>query len=340
MRAVSPPKKLDEIAATSDEDLRRVERVLREGTRSVSPLVSEIGSYTLAGGGKRIRPLLVLLAARLCGYRGPRAIQVAAAAELLHTATLVHDDVVDGADLRRGRPSVNAEYGLRLAILVGDFLYATSSQLLIEEGNGDILASFSEAIRKMAEGEVLQLARSFDPEISESTYLDVIGRKTASLLATASEAGAILGEVTRLERRSLRAYGWQLGLAFQLVDDALDFVSTGEELGKVPLADLAEGKVTLPLIATLKRCTSSERDVLLATLKSFSSAPLAERSSVDRDQLRHVAACVARYRGAEFALDRAAACAAEARAKIEAFVESEAKQALLDLTYFVVQRRN
>ena len=187
---MKPPAKLDEIVAPIHDDLQQVERALRESVRSVAPLLSEVGDYTFAAGGKRVRPILVLLAARLCGYRGPRAIQVAAAAECLHTATLTHDDVVDGAELRRGRPSVNAQFGTRLAILVGDFLLAQSSSLLVADGNPDILAIYADSIRKMAEGEVLQLMRSFDPGIPESVYLDVIGRKTATSIAAAAEAGS------------------------------------------------------------------------------------------------------------------------------------------------------
>ena len=202
-----PNAKLDEITASIAEDLTRVERALSEGMRSVAPLITEIGAYTFEGGGKRIRPVLVLLSARLAGYRGPRAIQVGAAAEFLHTATLVHDDVVDGAQTRRGQPSVNAQFGLRLAILVGDFLLATSSAMLVEDGNNEILAAYSDTIRRMAEGEVLQLTSSFDPDVSEARYLDVIGRKTATLLATAAESGALLGGVTRSERRAVREYG-------------------------------------------------------------------------------------------------------------------------------------
>jgi octaprenyl-diphosphate synthase len=336
--ALKSAVELDDITALIGEDLARVERVLHEGMRSVAPLISEIGDYTLDGGGKRIRPVLVLLAARLCGYRGPRAIQVAAAAEFLHTATLVHDDVVDGATTRRGRPSVNARFGTRLAILMGDYLLATSSQMLVEDGNNDILAAYTDTIRRMAEGEVLQLTRSFDPEISESLYIDVIGRKTATLLATAAESGAVLGDVTRSERRAVREYGWQLGVAFQLVDDALDYIGDGDELGKAPLADLAEGKVTMPLIATLKRCSVAEREALVTALKSLSGGA-ATGAEPDRDALMQVADYVRRYDGAELTLERALQHSREACAKIAPFADCEAKEALYALAEFVVRRK-
>jgi octaprenyl-diphosphate synthase len=331
---LKPPVKLDEIVAPIADDLAQVERVLRESVRSVAPLLSEVGDYTFDAGGKRVRPMLVLLAARLCGYRGPRAIQVAAAAECLHTATLTHDDVVDGADLRRGRPSVNAQFGTRLAILVGDFLLAQSSSLLVADGNQDILAIYADSIRKMAEGEVLQLMRSFDPGIPESVYLDVIGRKTATSIAAAAEAGSILGGVTLSERRAVRDYGWQVGLAFQLVDDALDYLSSGEELGKAQLTDLSEGKVTLPLLLTLKRGSSAERDEIEAALKSFSYD-----EEPDPERVARVAELVARHRGAEAAQQRAHECVEAAVASIDPFVDCEAKYALCELARFVVTRR-
>lgn len=302
-------------------------------------MVGAVGEHVFAGGGKRIRPVLVLLSARLCGYRGPRAIQIAAAAEHLHSATLVHDDVVDGASLRRGRASANAQFGPRLSILVGDFLYAVCCQTLVDDGSPDILAIFSEAIRSMAEGEVLQLSQSFDPEITESMYKEVIERKTGTLIASCSEAGAILGGVTRAERRALRAYGKELGLAFQLVDDALDYLSTGEEMGKAPLTDAAEGKVTLPLIVSLKRCTVSERAEIVTALKAFSARAEDADDSARDEALGLVTECVARYHGAEATLERAKTCVASAKAKIEPFVECEAKEALVELSDFVVRRR-
>jgi octaprenyl-diphosphate synthase len=328
---------LDGIIAFLRDDLEQVERVMREGMASVAPVIPAIGDHTFGSGGKRIRPVMVLLAARLCGYRGPRAIQIAVAAEYLHSASLLHDDVVDGAETRRGRPSVNARFGSKLAILVGDFLYARTCQTLVEDGDPDILASFSESIRAMAEGEVLQLTRSFDPNLSESTYLEVIGGKTSSLLAAAAEAGAILGGVTRAERRAVRDYGWQLGLAFQLVDDALDYSGTERDLGKAPFTDAREGKLTLPLIATLKRCSTGERDAIVALLKSFALQSAAGREP-DPAEVARVGECVRRHHGAETALARATQLCANARARIEPFVDCEAKRAMLALADFIVER--
>lgn len=327
---------LNDITGPVTEELEQVERLLREGMQSVAPMIPEVGEHTFASGGKRVRPLLVLLAAQLCGYRGPRAVQIASAAEFLHTATLLHDDVVDGATTRRGRPSVNHLWGDRIAILVGDFLYARASQTLVEDGNQDILWIYSNTIRVMAEGEVIQLARSFDPELPESVYLDVIGRKTSSLLATATESGAILAGVTRAERNSVRDYGWEVGLAFQLVDDALDYAGDDRELGKVPLTDLCEGKVTMPLLVALKRCTVGERESVAHAIKEFS----ANDADPDPEELRRIANLVARYQGTEVALEHARHRAERARAAIAAFADCPAKRSLDALTDFIVERRS
>ena len=329
---------LDSIISVCAEDHARVERLLRENTASVVPLIPQVGAHTFGSGGKRLRPLLVVLTARLCGYRGPRAAQVAAAVEFFHSASLLHDDVVDGASLRRGQPSANARYGERMAVLVGDFMYARACQMLVDDGSIEILSLYAEALRQMTEGEVLQLSRSFDPDVSESVYMDVIGRKTASLLAAAAESGAVLGGVTRAERNQVREYGWQLGLAFQLVDDALDYSGDGEELGKQPLQDLAEGKVTLPLLVTLKRCSVGEREAIGATIKSFVHAAGDAATAAPRAELDRVAECVRRHRGVEFTLARARGEAEQARERIESFVDGPARRALSDLAEFVVQR--
>jgi octaprenyl-diphosphate synthase len=327
---------LDAIIAPVVEELRQVERVLREGVRSVAPAISQIGDHVFSGGGKRLRPALVLLSSRMCGYRGPRAIQIAAAAENLHTATLIHDDVVDGASLRRGRLSANAQFGPKLSVLVGDFLYAICCQTLVEDGSPDVLAIFAESIRSMAEGEVLQLSRSFDLDLTEASYFQVIERKTGTLIAACTEAGAILGGVTRAERRALREYGREIGLAFQLVDDALDYLGSGSELGKAPLADAAEGKITLPLITTLKRCSVAERERLASALKTCAASARGSSSP----ELAWIASCVETYHGVDATLARAAGHAAAARAHVEPFVDCEAKRSLLDLADFTVQRRS
>ena len=284
-----------------------------------------------------MRPALLLLVADLCGYTGPRRIHVAAAVELLHTATLLHDDVVDLSELRRGRPSANALWGNRRAVLGGDFLYARASSMIVEDGDLDILWIFANTIRSMAEGELLQLERSFDPSVTESHYYAVIERKSAVLLSAACEAGAILGGVTRAERRRLAEYGRELGLAFQLRDDALDYEDREADLGKRPYDDLREGKVTLPLLLALKRCTATEREAVAALLKSASRAGSDASRRVARPAAR-AQDVVARYRGVADTVRRAAEHAERAAAAIAPFPDGRAKRDLLDAAAFSVAR--
>ena len=333
-RAPSPafPDALSRIAA----DLALVERCMREQLESPSPLVVALGEHVLGSGGKRMRPALLLLAAELCGYTGPRRIQVAAAVELLHTATLLHDDVVDLSPLRRGQPSANALWGNRRAVLGGDFLYARASSMIVEDGDLEILWIFANTIRSMAEGELLQLERSFDPSVTEAHYYAVIERKSAVLLSASCEAGAILGGVTRAERRRLAEFGRELGLAFQLRDDALDYEDREADLGKRPYDDLREGKVTLPLLLALKRCTAAEREAVAAVLKCVAHAGSgAESESVDLSPAREA---VERYRGVADTVRRAAEHADRAVAAIAPFPDERAKRDLLDAAAFSVAR--
>jgi octaprenyl-diphosphate synthase len=336
---VSAPPSLDTALSFLRDDLEQVERALVDGTASIASLIPEVAEYTLGGGGKRIRPILVLLGARLFGYAGPRAIQIAAAVEWLHSASLLHDDVVDGADTRRGRASAAALYGARQAVLVGDFLYAVLCRTLVEDGNRAILARFAETIGHMAEGEVLQLTRSFTPGLDEATALEVIGRKTSSLLATAVESGAILGGAKPDDQRALREYGWHLGLAFQLVDDALDYTGTSGELGKQPLTDLAEGKVTLPLLLALQDCPASECAALAGEVKGFARRAAAGQPAAAAE-LARVAQAVERHGGAARTLARARALVAEAIARLEPFADGAPRRALVELARFVVARRS
>jgi octaprenyl-diphosphate synthase len=318
------------------EDLALVEGAMREQLLSASEVLSALGDHVLASGGKRMRPALLLLAAEMCGYTGPRRVHVAAAVELLHTATLLHDDVVDLSELRRGRPSANALWGNRRAVLAGDFFYARASSLIVEDGDLDILWIFADTIRSMAEGELLQLQRSFDPSVTEAHYFQVIERKSAVLLSAACESGAILGGVTRAERRRLAEYGRELGLAFQLRDDALDYEDREADLGKRPYGDLREGKVTLPLLLALKRCSASEREAVASLLKAVSrSADPADAGQLDLSPAIEV---VRRYRGVEDTVRRAEEHARRARTAIAPFPDGGAQSDLLAAAEFAVMR--
>lgn len=323
------------------DPLLLVERALREQLGSQSDLLGALGDHVLTSGGKRMRPALLLLAAELCGYTGPRRIQIAAAVELLHTATLLHDDVVDFSELRRGRPSANAIWGNRRAVLAGDFFYARASSMIVEDGDLEILEIFSDTIRAMAEGELLQLQRSFDATVTEAHYYGVIERKSASLLQAACEAGAILGGVTRAERRRVAAFGRELGLAFQLRDDALDYEASASDLGKQPYTDIREGKVTLPLLLTLKRSSADEREQISAVLKTaarLADRPDAELPDASELDLEPVLVLVRRYRGVEDTVRRAEEHVERAAASVAAFPDGEARRALLDASSYSVSR--
>ena len=318
--------------------LELVERAMRAELDSEAALVNALGDHVFSSGGKRLRPALVLLAAELCGYTGPRRIQIAAAIELLHTATLMHDDVVDVADLRRGRPSANAIWGNRRAVLGGDFLYARASSMVVDDGDVDILSAFANAIQMVSEGELLQLQDSFDATITEALYYRVIERKSATLLAASCEVGSILGGVTRAERRRLCEFGRELGTAFQLRDDALDYDSSAGVMGKQAHADLREGKVTMPLLLTLKRCTVDEHQSVAHLLKQAAERSLSDEADDDRADFLPVAGLVERYRGVPDTIERAELHVQRACAAIAAFPDGPASQALIDLAHFAVER--
>lgn len=223
------------------------------------PLVENIGHYIVESGGKRLRPLLVLLAANACGYQGKEHIPLAAVIEFIHTATLLHDDVVDNSELRRGNATANAKWGNAPSVLVGDFLYSRSFQIMVEIGQMAIMEVISNATTVIAEGEVLQLLNQRNPDTTEESYMNVILGKTAMLFEAATECGAILAGSDAKARESLRLYGRHLGIAFQLVDDVMDYLSSSEEMGKNVGDDLAEGKATLPLIYAMRTGTEDER---------------------------------------------------------------------------------
>lgn len=336
------PEAIREAFARIAPDMELVELALKDNVHSRAQVIGEAGKHIISSGGKRLRPTLVLLAAELCGYTGPRRIELAAALELLHTATLVHDDVVDLADLRRGRPSANAIWGNRRAVLAGDFFYARASSIVIEDGNLEIVESYANTIRLLAEGELLQLEKSFDVDITESHYYDVIERKSATLLSACCEIGALLGGVTRGERNRIAEYGRQLGLAFQLRDDLLDYDANVAELGKQPFADLREGKITLPLILTLKRCRVAERDHVASVLKS--AARLAEEhggkapAGAPELEFESVSELVTQHRGLIDTQRRAEEHVAKALEAIAPFPEGPAKEALTASARFSILR--
>jgi octaprenyl-diphosphate synthase len=244
---------LKEIVALVEDDLARVEALFQEQVLSDVGLVAEIGRYIQQGGGKRIRPALLLLGSRLCGYRGDRGVLLAAVVEFIHTATLLHDDIIDEATVRRGRRSVNSRWGNDITVLLGDFLYTKSMAMALSQENLPILRLLSDVTLRMIEGEILEIERNGNLDVTEADHLDIIRRKTADLFAACMRIGAILGAVGDEREKALHSYGLNLGICFQMVDDLLDFTAEEKTLGKPVANDLREGKVTLPMILLLRK---------------------------------------------------------------------------------------
>ncbi len=244
------------------DDFAAVDQLIKNSLSSRVPLVEEISGYLIEAGGKRLRPLLVLLCARACGYEGQDHIKLAAIIEFLHTAMLLHDDVVDESHLRRGRKTVNAAWGNPASVLVGDFLHSRAFEMMVEIGDIKVMEILSHATNTIAEGEVLQLTNLRNPDLTEDSYIEVISRKTAMLFEAASHSGAVLAGCNQQAEQALKDYGLHLGICFQLIDDMLDYEGTTADLGKNVGDDLAEGKVTLPLIAAMKNGSEQQRQFI------------------------------------------------------------------------------
>ncbi len=240
------------------EDMHAVNRLIASRLSSEVALINQMGQYIINSGGKRLRPILVLLSARAYGYGGPHHISLSTVVEFIHTATLLHDDVVDASELRRGQETANSIWGNEASVLVGDFLYSRSFEMMVEVGNMEIMDILAHATNTIAEGEVLQLLNCHDPDTTEQRYLEVIRSKTAKLFEAAAELGAVLSSQGVAEREAMRRYGMHLGTAFQLIDDVLDYSAAPEEIGKNIGDDLAEGKPTLPLIHAMRHGSAEQ----------------------------------------------------------------------------------
>lgn len=320
---------MDHVLSLLKTDLDRVEKQFRQDLDSRVPLIRKVGEYVLASGGKRIRPMLLLLSARLVGYQGDAHIGLASVVEFIHTATLLHDDVVDGAVLRRGQNSANAIWGNEASVLVGDFLFAKSFSIMVRAGNLAVLQALSDATTQMAEGEVLQLISTCDLDLDESRYIEVVQNKTAVLLEAACRCGAILGGCQVDQQAALAAYGMDIGIAFQFMDDALDYVADQAEFGKASGHDLLEGKVTLPLIYTLRQCTVEEA-ARVEGIVAQEDLPAAD--------LQYVVDLIGRYDGIGYTRQRAKDLVESAKRNLDGFAEGPVKQALHDLADYVVSR--
>lgn len=311
-------------------DLERIEAEIdRQLTTSV-PLISVVGRYIMGSGGKRLRPLLMILSARLCGYRGNRDAPLSVTFEFLHAATLLHDDVVDHAEVRRNKPAANTIWGNPAVVLVGDFLYSKAIRMTVGYGNIDILEVFSETTTRMAEGEVLQLVHADNLEIEEHEYLEVITRKTAVLISAACRIGAIFGGGGSAEEVALRNYGHNLGIAFQLIDDTLDYTGDVGELGKPVGNDIQEGKATLPLIAALRNGRPVDGDRLRAIFSSEIIQP---------EDFLEVKELVARGGGIDYTKKLAMQHVLEAKENLAIFPDHPTKGVLEDIADYVLCRR-
>jgi octaprenyl-diphosphate synthase len=313
------------------DDLVLVEQELTRQTAAAFEPVSEITGYLLGGGGKRLRPALLLLSASYAGKREPDAIRLAAVVELLHSATLIHDDVIDSADTRRGRPSANSRWGNHRSVLAGDWLYMQSFQMALEERNFRILDILIDLTQKMVEGELIQLAKIGRIDVTEEDALRLATYKTACLFSGCARLGGVLGGLEEAEEEALAEYGRYAGLAFQLVDDLLDFTASSEQLGKPVLSDLKEGKVTLPLIYAMENGHREARELIARVLeeKEFNSVRPETIVSLVRDS---------------GALERARTLAHDyarrAKACVDGRADSDYARALLTLPDFILEREN
>ena len=309
-------------------DLKRVEENMEMHLRSEVRLIPEIIHHLIGSGGKRFRPLLLLASAELCGYRGERRYPLSAIIEYIHTATLLHDDVIDHAETRRGKASANQVWGNAASVLVGDYLYSKSFRLMTDDGNLAILKLISTTTNTMSEGEVFQLMKMGDISITEKEYLSIVEKKTSILISAACAIGGILGNAADSQIEALTRFGMRLGNAFQITDDTLDYVAKEEEFGKAIGQDLKEGKMTLPLIRTMKKCTPEERLFVRKGIEEKDEPAYAE-----------IMTLIHRYDGISYALAKARACIDEAKGFLTSFNDSEAKTALFTVADYIIERR-
>ena len=319
---------LTDIRNLIQDDIQAVDTLILNRLASDVVLINQIGHYIINNGGKRIRPLLLLLSARACGYQGTEHHTMAAVIEFIHTSTLLHDDVVDESDTRRGQKTANEVWGNAASVLVGDFLYSRSFEMMVEPGIMKIMQVMSSATNVIAEGEVLQLLNIQDADTTEERYMEVIHRKTAKLFEAAAQMGPILANKPELESAFI-AYGCHIGAAFQLIDDALDYMSDAETMGKNVGDDLAEGKPTLPLIYVLQNGQDKEKEVIRRAIEEEGIKLLDE-----------VTAIIKSSGAIEYTEQRAIAEAELAKQSLAPLADSDLKQALLHLADLAVQRRS
>ena len=309
------------------QDKSAVDELIIHRLRSDVVLINQIGHYIVGSGGKRLRPLAVLLASRACGYDGQQHINLAAVVELIHTATLLHDDVVDGSDLRRNRETANAVWGNEASVLVGDFLYSRAFEMMVDVGNMRVMEILAHATNRIAEGEVLQLLNTKDPDTDQSRYMEVIVRKTATLFEAGTRLGAVVAGTSGAIEESMADYGRNLGIAFQLIDDALDYGPNNAELGKNVGDDLDEGKPTLPVLRAMEVGTPAQRQLLRDAI-----------AQGGLERIDQVIAAIASTDAIAYTAQLAREYARQAKEALAVLEPSDASDALATLADFAVSR--
>jgi len=316
------------IQALTADDMAKVNETIHAQLNSDVSLINQLGFYIVSGGGKRIRPLLAVLSARALGYQGEAHTTSAAFIEFIHTATLLHDDVVDESDMRRGKATANAAFGNAASVLVGDFIYTRSFQMMTELGSLRILKLMSDAVNVIAEGEVQQLMNCNNPDTTEESYMQVIYSKTARLFEAATQIGAILNDAPEEVELALQNYGKYLGTAFQLIDDVMDYTSDGDEMGKNVGDDLAEGKPTLPLLYAMKNGTPEQTAMIREAIEKANGM----------ERLNDILKAMDQTGSLEYTREKAYQEADKAIAELSVLEESEYKQALVTIAHMAVHR--
>ncbi|MGD8111909.1 octaprenyl diphosphate synthase [Vibrio sp. TRT 17S01] len=316
------------IQALTADDMAKVNETIQAQLNSDVSLINQLGFYIVSGGGKRLRPLLAILSARALGYQGTHHTTAAAFIEFIHTATLLHDDVVDESDMRRGKATANAAFGNAASVLVGDFIYTRSFQMMTELGSLKILKLMSDAVNVIAEGEVLQLMNCNDPDTTEESYMQVIYSKTARLFEAATQIGAILTDASDEVELALQNYGKYLGTAFQLIDDVMDYTSDGDEMGKNVGDDLAEGKPTLPLLYAMQNTSAGNAAMIREAIEKANGM----------ERLHDILVVMEQTGSLEYTRQKAYLEADKAIAELKVLPESDYKEALITLAHLAVHR--
>lgn len=320
---------IEEVLEYYKEDLTLVEEKIKETFNTVAPAISMVGKHLFMGGGKRIRPCLSILCSKIFGYSGEKTSILACSVESIHTASLLHDDVVDGASIRRGRPSAHSLWGNQVVVLVGDYLYSNALRLINLLKSQKIMDAFTNATAGMSEGELIQLSKKGDPDITEEDCLKIIKGKTAILMSAACRGGAVIGSATQQQEDALTAFGLKLGMAFQIADDVLDYMAEEKIFGKGLGKDLEEGKITLPLIYLLRNATSHEAKKVKTIIRA---------EEISKSDLTYILDLLNKYKSIEQSYEKANSILQKAKAELDIFEDSSEKSALLTVSDYALRR--